>query len=68
MKRVTAHRHPKPARHTWLQARARPLAVVLVSLSASACAETTLSQAAAPAAGAYTTDPRAAEYQAKLAA
>ena len=46
----------------------RGLAVALMTLSVSACAESTLGQAADPPTGALAADPRAAAYQAKLAA
>ena len=69
------HRHsvlPRQSRswfQDWTQSWAKGLAIVLATLSVSACAETTLGQAAGPAARAYdAADPAVAAYQAKLAA
>ena len=69
------HRHsvlPRQSRswfQDWTQSWAKGLAIVLATLSVSACAETTLGQAAGPAARAYdAADPAVAPYQAKLAA
>lgn len=75
MNRVTAHWHLwlgnlRPARrgHAWRQGCARAFAVMLATMSVSACAETSHSQAGAPALSAQASDPQAAEYEAKLAA